>query len=163
MIEINSLIKYEIINNNCEVPDVIPESAGVYFFFDNDKTLVYIGTAYMFLNRLRNHSLRGKYKYISFLIENDKIKRYALEKAYIQKHRPILNLQQYTKSPPKPAIISTPVTETFQSISPNISLVFKKINNEWEIRGIYDKIKNKETKMNSDIEKIVEQIYRGIY
>ena len=67
--------------------------SGVYFFFDNDK-LIYVGESQNISNRLRSHRMLIEYNHIQVrYYECDKTKRMKVERYFIRKLKPLLNIK----------------------------------------------------------------------
>jgi excinuclease ABC subunit C len=80
----------------------VPHKPGIYFLYDGNKRLVYIGKAkdiknrmaeYRYLDFLTRPQFKGMtLKYIDYIIIDDKKERKEREKQFIKKYNPPLNI-----------------------------------------------------------------------
>lgn len=94
-----------IIKKN-QIKKIPTKTSGVYFFFNKNKKLVYIGTALNIRNRIQQHKRKYYWKYVKYIAYAKSKKRYDLETCLIKKFNPKWNV--------------TPLPREKQGVTPHI-------------------------------------------
>lgn len=77
------------------INDKIPKKPGVYFLYDENKFLLYIGESINLSTRISNHRLTNQPEYIKFILcKKGRMYRKGLENMLIHYYKPFFQLFQ---------------------------------------------------------------------
>ena len=89
---------------NKSIIDELPEKTGVYYFYDENKNLIYVGKSKSIRSRIMQHlnnnitkksiEMKSKITDISYEITGSELVALLLESAEIKKHKPLFNRSQ---------------------------------------------------------------------